>query len=92
MRTPAAGAGVRGRRVSSREETIVVTFIVRRLIATVFLLIVVSMITYAVFFLIPRLAGQNAYQQINQVYATLTSHTDPLFRSMADGLAGLDRT
>jgi sugar (pentulose or hexulose) kinase len=32
------------------------------------------------------------YQQINQVYATLISHTDPLFRSMADGLAGLDRT
>ena len=30
--------------------------------------------------------------QINQVYATLTSYTDPLFRSMADGLAGLDRT
>jgi peptide/nickel transport system permease protein len=40
----------------------VVTFIVRRLIATVFLLIVVSMITFAVFFLIPRLAGQNSYQ------------------------------
>jgi peptide/nickel transport system permease protein len=40
----------------------VVTFIVRRLIATVLLLIVVSMITFAVFFLIPRLAGQNAYQ------------------------------
>ena len=39
-----------------------VTFIVRRLIATVFLLIVVSMITFAVFFLVPRLAGQNAYQ------------------------------
>ena len=39
-----------------------VAFIVRRLIATVFLLIVVSMITYAIFFLIPRLAGQNAYQ------------------------------
>src|SRR5271156_386644 len=38
----------------------------------------------------PRAA--RAYQQINQVYATLTSHTDPLFRSMADGLAGLDRT
>lgn len=33
-----------------------------------------------------------AYQQINQVYATLTGYTDPLFRSMADGLAGLDRT
>ena len=38
----------------------------------------------------PRAA--RAYQQINQVYATLASHTDPLFRSMADGLAGLDRT
>jgi peptide/nickel transport system permease protein len=45
-----------------REEITVVTFIVRRLIATVFLLIVVSMITFAIFFLIPRLAGQNAYQ------------------------------
>jgi peptide/nickel transport system permease protein len=40
----------------------VVTFIVRRLIATVFFLIVVSMITFAVFFLIHRLAGQNSYQ------------------------------
>jgi peptide/nickel transport system permease protein len=44
----------------------VVTFIVRRLIATVFLLIVVSMITFAVFFLIPRLAGQNSYQLATQ--------------------------
>jgi hypothetical protein len=33
-----------------------------------------------------------AYQQINQVYGTLTSYTDPLFRSITDGLAGLDRT
>jgi len=40
----------------------VITFIVRRLIATVLLLIVVSMITFAVFFLIPRLAGQTSYQ------------------------------
>ncbi len=39
-----------------------VTFIIRRLIGTVFLLIVVSMITFAIFFLIPRLAGQNTYQ------------------------------
>jgi len=45
---------------------IVVTFIVRRLIATFFLLIVVSAITYAVFFLIPRLAGQNSYQLATQ--------------------------
>ena len=39
-----------------------VTFIIRRLIGTVFLLIVVSMITFAIFFLIPRLAGQTTYQ------------------------------
>lgn len=39
-----------------------VTFIIRRLIGTVFLLIVVSIITFAIFFLIPRLAGQNTYQ------------------------------
>jgi len=37
-------------------------FIVRRLIATVFLLLVVSMITFVIFFQLPRLAGQNAYQ------------------------------
>jgi peptide/nickel transport system permease protein len=36
----------------------VITFIIRRLIATVFLLIVVSMITFSIFFLLPRLAGQ----------------------------------
>jgi peptide/nickel transport system permease protein len=40
----------------------VITFIIRRLIATVFLLAVVSMVTFAIFFLIPRLAGQNSYQ------------------------------
>ena len=39
-----------------------ITFIVRRLIATVFLLIIVSIITFAIFFLIPRLAGQTTYQ------------------------------
>jgi len=38
----------------------VITFIVRRLIATVFLLIIVSMITFAIFFLLPRLAGQTS--------------------------------
>jgi sugar (pentulose or hexulose) kinase len=32
-----------------------------------------------------------AYHQINQVYSSLTSFTDPLFRSMADGLQGLER-
>jgi peptide/nickel transport system permease protein len=35
----------------------VITFIVRRLIAAVLLLLVVSMATFAIFFLVPRLAG-----------------------------------
>ena len=39
-----------------------ITFVIRRLIGTVFLLIVVSMITFAIFFLLPRLAGQTTYQ------------------------------
>jgi peptide/nickel transport system permease protein len=39
----------------------VITFIVRRLIATVFLLIIVSMVTFSIFFLLPRLAGQTTY-------------------------------
>jgi xylulokinase len=38
----------------------------------------------------PRAA--RAYHQINKVYAALTTFTDPLFRSMADGLQDLDRS
>ncbi|MBO0805503.1 MAG: ABC transporter permease [Nocardiopsaceae bacterium] len=38
------------------------TFIIRRLITMVLLLIVVSMVTFGIFFLIPRLAGQNSYE------------------------------
>jgi sugar (pentulose or hexulose) kinase len=41
---------------------------------------------------VPDARAARAYQQINEVYATLTSFTDPLFRSMADALQGLDRT
>lgn len=37
----------------------------------------------------PRAA--RAYQAINKVYATLGTFTGPLFRSMADGLRGLER-
>jgi peptide/nickel transport system permease protein len=37
-------------------------FIIRRLILTVFLLLLVSMITFAIFFLVPRLAGQTSYE------------------------------
>ena len=43
-----------------------ITFVIRRLIGTVFLLIVVSMITFAIFFLLPRLAGQTTYQLATQ--------------------------
>jgi peptide/nickel transport system permease protein len=39
----------------------VITFILRRLLATVLLLIIVSAITFAIFFLLPRLAGQTSY-------------------------------
>jgi peptide/nickel transport system permease protein len=39
-----------------------VTFIIRRLLATVLLLIIVAAITFAIFFLLPRLAGQSTYQ------------------------------
>ena len=39
----------------------------------------------------PDPQAARAYQQINQVYSALTAFTDPLFRSMADGLQGLDR-
>jgi peptide/nickel transport system permease protein len=39
----------------------VITFIIRRLIAAVFLLIIVSMVVFAIFFLLPKLGGQTNY-------------------------------
>jgi peptide/nickel transport system permease protein len=39
----------------------VVTFIIRRLVGTVFILLLVAAITFAIFFLLPRLAGETAY-------------------------------
>ena len=39
----------------------------------------------------PDPPAARAYEKINQVYATLTTFTDPLFRSMATGLQGLER-
>ena len=39
----------------------------------------------------PDARAARAYQKINKVYAGLTAFTDPLFRSMADGLQGLAR-
>jgi peptide/nickel transport system permease protein len=38
-----------------------ITFIARRLIATVFLLVIVSMVTFAIFFLLPKLGGETTY-------------------------------
>jgi len=43
-----------------------IIFIIRRLVSTVFLLLLVSIITFAIFFLIPRLAGQTSYQLATQ--------------------------
>jgi xylulokinase len=39
----------------------------------------------------PDTRAARAYQKINKVYAGLTTFTDPLFRSIADGLHGLER-
>jgi xylulokinase len=39
----------------------------------------------------PNAPAVRAYQQINKIYAGLPSFTDPLFRSMADSLQGLER-
>ena len=38
----------------------------------------------------PDAAAARAYQKINEVYAGLTAFTDPLFRSMADVLRGIE--
>ena len=38
-----------------------IAFIIRRLIAAVFLLVIVSMVTWAIFFLLPKLGGQTNY-------------------------------
>jgi peptide/nickel transport system permease protein len=53
----------------------VVTFIIRRLITAVFLLIIVSIITFAIFFLLPRLAGQTTYNLAVQYVGRNPSHS-----------------
>jgi peptide/nickel transport system permease protein len=52
-----------------------ITFIVRRLITTIFLLVLVSIITFAIFFLIPRLAGQNAAELAAQYVGRNPTHS-----------------
>jgi sugar (pentulose or hexulose) kinase len=39
----------------------------------------------------PDATAASAYQKINKLYAALTTFTDPLFRTMADVLQGLER-
>jgi peptide/nickel transport system permease protein len=51
-----------------------ITFIIRRLITTIFLLVVVSMITFGIFFLIPRLAGQNSAELAAQYVGRNPTH------------------
>jgi peptide/nickel transport system permease protein len=53
----------------------VIAFIIRRLFATVLLLLLVSLITFAIFFLIPRLAGQNAYDLALQYTGRTPTHS-----------------
>jgi peptide/nickel transport system permease protein len=52
-----------------------ISFIIRRLISTIFLLVVVSIITFAIFFLIPRLAGQNAAELAAQYVGRNPTHS-----------------
>jgi peptide/nickel transport system permease protein len=51
-----------------------ITFIIRRLISTIFLLVVVSIITFGIFFLIPRLAGQNSTELAAQYVGRNPTH------------------
>ena len=68
-----------------------VTYIIRRLVAAVLLLVVISAVTFAIFFLVPRIAGANAdtlasryvgraagQEEIHQVAVGL-GLTDPLY-------------
>ena len=50
-------AGPRDSRATGHSAEILVSYIIRRLIAAVGLVIVISMIVFAIFYLIPRLAG-----------------------------------
>jgi peptide/nickel transport system permease protein len=53
----------------------VITFIVRRLMATVLLLIIVSMAVFAIFFLLPKLGGQTTYGLATQYVGRNPTHS-----------------
>lgn len=52
-----------------------ITFIIRRLAATVLVLIIVSMITFAIFFLIPKLGGETTYELAIQYVGRNPTHS-----------------
>jgi peptide/nickel transport system permease protein len=53
----------------------VITFIIRRLMATVLLLIIVSMAVFAIFFLLPKLGGQTTYGLATQYVGRNPTHS-----------------
>ena len=62
------------------------TFIVRRLFATVILLIIVSAITYAIFFLLPRLAGVTTYDLAARYVGKIPTRSEILAMEQRLGL------
>ncbi len=52
-----------------------ITFIIRRLVATAILLVVVSIVTFAIFFLLPRLGGETAYEMAAQYVGRNPTHS-----------------
>jgi len=64
----------------------VLTFIVRRLFATVILLIIVSAITYAIFFLLPRLAGVTTYDLAARYVGKIPTRSEILAMEQRLGL------
>jgi peptide/nickel transport system permease protein len=66
----------------------VITFIIRRLFATVFLLVLVSFITFLIFFEVPRLFGQNSYDLALQYTGRSPTHAAVL---LVEHQLGLDK-
>jgi peptide/nickel transport system permease protein len=65
-----------------------VRYIIRRLLAAVLLLVIVSMVTFAIFFLVPRWAGASA-QDLASRYVGKTAGQEQI-REMADKLGFTD--
>ena len=84
MKAPVPGRVTPGR---APAPTAVLAFIVRRLLGAIVLLIVVSMVTFAIFFLVPRLAGQTT----DQLAAQYVGRNPTRPRSMPGGAAARPR-